>query len=259
VRTLKALTYLAPENEPVYRAVLDAAGRALGLRITLEAAEDYALAPEADLAFICGLPYVLASDALEALAAPVLQGARYADKPIYFSEVVVRHDSPATSFDALRGCAWAYNEPLSQSGCGIVCTALAQRGETAAFFGRVIQAGFHWRALHMVAAGEADGAAIDSQVLAVILRDDPGLAQQIRVIDTLGPSTIQPLAASRRLDAAIRRDLQATLAELHLAEAGRALLDRALIDRFMPMSDRDYDDLRAMRALCEQSGVTRLD
>jgi phosphonate transport system substrate-binding protein len=259
MRTLHALTYLAPEIEPVYRAVLDMAGHRLGLRITLEAAEDYALAPQADLAFICGLPYALASDALEALAAPVLQGARYQDRPIYYSDVVVRRDSSATSFDSLRGCAWAYNEPLSQSGCGIVCGTLAQRGENATFFGRVSRAGFHGRALQMVATGEADGAAIDSQLLAVILRDDPALAGQIRVVATLGPSTIQPLAASRWLDASLRRDLQAALADLHMDEAGRALLNRAFIDRYVPVGDRDYDDIRAMRTLCEQAGVTRLD
>jgi hypothetical protein len=36
-------------------------------------------------------------------------------------------------------------------------------------------------------------------------------------------------------------------------------LNRAFIDRYVPVGDRDYDDIRAMRTLCEQAGVTRLD
>ena len=56
----------------------------------------------------------------------------------------------------------------------------------------------------MVAAGEVDASAIDSQVLAVAMRDDPGLARSLRVVDALGPSTIQPVAVSRRVPAELR-------------------------------------------------------
>ena len=44
------------------------------------------------------------------------------------------------------------------------------------FFARVVEAGFHQRAIRLVAAGVVDAAAIDSQVLAVELRDHPELA-----------------------------------------------------------------------------------
>ena len=54
----------------------------------------------------------------------------------------------------------------------------------------------------MVAAGEVDAAAIDSQVLAIELRDHPALAAELRVIEVLGPSTIQPVVAARHLPVA---------------------------------------------------------
>src|SRR5689334_19349568 len=75
---------------------------------------------EAQVGFICGLPYALKVDRphplVELLAAPVMRGVRYQDRPVYFSDVVVRNDSAFRYFADLRGACWAYNEPGSQSG-----------------------------------------------------------------------------------------------------------------------------------------------
>ncbi len=76
---------------------------------------------EAQLGVVCGLQYVLAMDrgeapGVELLAAPVMAAPRYADQPVYFSDVVVRTDSPAHSLADLRGATWAYNERTSHSG-----------------------------------------------------------------------------------------------------------------------------------------------
>ncbi len=95
-------------------------------------------------------------------------------------------------------------------------------------------------------------------MLAVELRDHPELAGQLRVIDSLGPSSIQPLAASSRLPAELKRDIQAVLAEMHQDPAGREWLDRGLIDHFETVSDADYDDIRAMLAACDQAGFLSL-
>jgi phosphonate transport system substrate-binding protein len=257
--TLHAVTFLAPNMLPVYSFTIDYLARRLGCNIDLTVGSDYDDVLEADLAFICGLPYVLYtaprrnSSPIEALSAPVLRGDRFQNRPIYFSDVIVRNDSPFTSFADLRGRSWAYNEPLSQSGYGITRYWLVKRGETNGYFGRVIQAGFHQKAIEMVTSGEIDASAIDAQVLAVELRDHPELAGQLRVIDSLGPSSIQPLTAATRLSAELKRDIQAALAEIHQNPAGREWLDRGLIDHFETVSDSDYDDIRAMLVACEQA------
>jgi phosphonate transport system substrate-binding protein len=54
-----------------------------------------------------------------------------------------------------------------------------------------------------------------SQVLAIALRDQPEVAAELRILDSLGPSTIQPIVASRRLCPSLRPDLQAVLVEMH--------------------------------------------
>ena len=53
-------------------------------------------------------------------------------------------------------------------------------GRRPGFFGDVVEAGFHQRAVRLVAGGRVDAAAIDSQVLAVELRDHPRLAAGLR-------------------------------------------------------------------------------
>jgi phosphonate transport system substrate-binding protein len=214
---------------------------------------------QADLAFICGLPYVLSTKPapggapIEAIVAPVLQGERFQDRPIYFSDVIVHRDSPFQSFADLRGCSWAFNEPQSQSGYGITRYWLARMGETNGYFGEVIQTGFHQKSIRMVCRGEIDATAIDAQVLAVELRRYPKLGKQLRVIESLGPSTIQPLAAARRLPRSIKHDIQTILAKIHLDHTARSYLARGFIDRFVPVNDTDYDDIRDMLAVCEQA------
>jgi phosphonate transport system substrate-binding protein len=161
---------------------------------------------QADLGVLCGLPYVwLAArqpSPVEPLAAPVLSGRRYGGRPVYYSDVIVRHDSPITRLEELRGRSWAYNEPASHSGATVTLYSLVRMGARPGFFTRVVEAGFHQRAIRLVHAGTVDAAAIDSQVLAIELRDHPQLADHLRVIGTFGPSTIQIRAMLATIQAA---------------------------------------------------------
>src|SRR5262249_24280321 len=160
------------------------------------------------VSFLYGLPYVRLTrrrpPQVELLAAPLLRGPRYGGRPVYFSDVIVRRDSRFRSFADLRGCRWSYNEPDSHSGYGVTCYRLVQMGETGGFFGKVVAAGLQQRSIRPVCAGKVDASAIDSHVLALELHIRPDLAGRLRVIDTLGPSTVQPVVASRRLPESLR-------------------------------------------------------
>jgi phosphonate transport system substrate-binding protein len=249
---------------PVYEAVAAEVGRRLGIETELVVETDYEACAndENEVCFVCSLPYVEFERRGVApsvpVAAPVLRGERYGGKPVYFSDVIVRADSPFRSLLDLRGHSWAYNEPLSHSGYGITRYHLLQLGETHGFFSAVIEAGFHETAIRLVANGEVDASAIDSQVLAVALRDDPSLAHSLRVIDALGPSTIQPVAVSRRVPKRQRREIQQVLTTLHEDPAARERLATGLIDRFAPVDAASYDDIRTMRDACEAAGFMRL-
>ena len=209
------------------------------------------------MGFMCGLPYIqLARQTpvpVELLAAPVIGGDRYGGRPIYFSDVIVRRDSTVERFAELRGRSWAYNDLDSHSGYNLIRYHLVRLGETRGFFSRVVEAGFHQRAVEMVVAGEIDAAAIDSQVLAIALRDQPGLADELKVIDVLGPSTIQPVVAARHLPVELRAALRTVLLEMSDDFEARAALAHGFVERFVPVSDADYDDIRGMLAAAENA------
>jgi len=263
-RPLRFASFLAPNIRPVYEAVAEYAGERLGLPVELVdgTSFDQFAAGDVDAGFICGLPYVqLARHSpppVALLAAPVLRGKRYSGRPIYFSDVIVHRDSPFRSFADLRGRSWAYNDPDSHSGYNVTRDRLVQMGETGGFFGHVVEAGYHQRSIRLVAAGEVDASAIDSQVLAVELRDHGELAAQLRVIDTLGPSTIQPVVAASHLPASLRADLRAALLAIGDEPAWRERLAAGLVERFVAVDDAVYDDIRHMLAAAKRANFLAL-
>jgi ABC-type phosphate/phosphonate transport system substrate-binding protein len=257
-------TYLAPNVLPVYEVVTEEVGRRLGIATDLVVETSYESCERDvhEVCFVCSLPYVTferrGTDPAVPVAAPVLQGERYGGRPIYYSDVIVRRDSPFGSFLDLRGRSWAYNEPLSHSGYGITRYRLLRLGETDGFFGEVIEAGFHEEAIRMVARGEVDGSAIDSQVLAVALRDEPALRDTLRVVDALGPSTIQPVAVSRRVPDDLRLGIRESLTALADDPEVRRRLAVGFVDRLVPVEPSSYDDIRMMVDACESAGFTEL-
>ena len=257
-------TYLAPNVLPVYEAVTEEVGRRLGLATNLVVETSYESCERDvyEVCFVCSLPYVTferrgISPAVP-IAAPVLVGDRYGGRPIYFSDVIVHRDAGYGSFADLRAASWSFNEPLSWSGYGITRYHLVRLGETNGFFGRVVEAGFHEESIRLVARGEVDASAIDSQVLAVAMRDDPALRESLRVIDALGPSTIQPIAVSKRVPEDLREAIREVLLGMDDDAAARSRLAIGMVERFVPVGPDDYDDIRAMLDATEAAGVTDL-
>ena len=208
------------------------------------------LTGQIQIGWMCGYPYVqetaVSDPVIELLALPVMAGARYQNQPVYFSDVVVRQDSPFAKFEDLRGTTWAYNEVGSQSGYHIVRYKLSQMGETGDFFGKTVASGAHLQSLALVLSGEVDASAIDSTVLEMALREDPALATQIRSIEVLGPSPIPPWVIHKSVPAPLRQSLRQALIQLHHTPAGREILALGEMARFETAVDAHYDLIRHM-------------
>jgi phosphonate transport system substrate-binding protein len=257
-------TFLAPNMMPVYQAIVDEVGSCLGMTTELVVETDYESCRNDinDICFVCGLPYVMferqGTSPATPIAAPVLKGERYMGKPVYFSDVIVHRDSRIRTFAELRGRSWAYNEPLSHSGYGITRYHLVTLGETNGFFGEVIEAGFHEKSVRMVRDRAVDASAIDSQVLAIELRDHPDLAESLVVIDTLGPSTIQPIAVSKRFPSDFHNEVRDILVGLHRDPLFKKVIAHAMIEKFVPVGPESYDDIRRMVDACEAAGFMQI-
>lgn len=258
--TLRFVSFLAPSIKPLYHFIAERVSARLGLQTELLVGNSYAQALDGrmDFGFICGLAYVVLDrehpDLMRPIAAPILRGERYRSQPIYFSDVIVHRESPVQAFEDLRGRSWAFNEPLSQSGYGIMREKLLEIGETGGFFGQVVEAGFHQRSIRMVQRREVEAAAIDSQVLEVELRDHPELVGELRVIDSLGPSTIQPVVAASSLPESLVADVRQVLTELVEEPGAAEMLELGLVERFTPVGAANYDDIRQMLQAAEHAG-----
>ena len=129
---LRFLSYLSPGiPRAFFEAVVEHVRQALGQRASLaveprvsgpmRGAEDPFSRGEADVGFMCAPSLFWLLDSADPPvgllpAAPVFRDDRAPGEPVYFSELVVRADSPAESFLDLRGRSWAYNDPCSLSG-----------------------------------------------------------------------------------------------------------------------------------------------
>ena len=207
--------YRLPTRNSSYKSSAPTLGNDLGVATEFvidmpwEQRESLIDAGQIDIAWICGLPYIRKADrpnsGLELLVAPVMLGERYRDRPVYYSDVMVRKESEYLCFEDLRGARWAYNEPGSQSGYNITRYHLAKMGAKSGFFGEVVAAGSHQVSIEMVLDGAIDAAAIDTTVLALEADVDERIGSELRVIDSLGPSPIPPLVISNQVEAGLQR------------------------------------------------------
>ena len=258
--TLRFATLMAPSEDAMFRAAVAAAeGAGYAVKVVdvdpWEERRRLIDTGEVDVAWLCSLPYIRMADEprprVELLAAPVMEGDRYAGKPVYFSQVVVRADSSFETFEDLRGASFGYNEPASHSGYEVMRYRLADGGLGDGFFGEVVETGSHLASLEMLLRGELDTACIDTMVLDLRLKQRPELEKELKVIETLGPSPVPPFVAQVALEPDVRRDLRAALTGLDQTGEGRTILRRGGLVRFAAVVDSDYDEIRRMAALAE--------
>jgi phosphonate transport system substrate-binding protein len=254
---LRFVTYLSPGiPQRLFETVVEHVRRTLGcerasLRVEARVSgpekesKDPFSQDEADVGFMCSPSFVwlreLRPPPVELLGvAPVFGDARAAGRPIYFCDVVVRRDGPIRSFAGLRGRSWAYNDVCSLSGYYSLLNKLAEMGADECFFRRVFRSGSHLNSMESVVRGEADAAAIDSNVLSMRLREVPGLRERLRVIESWGPFPIQPVVVRSALPAALKEGARASLLTMDAYPRTRRALSKFDLKRFVSVTDEDY-------------------
>lgn len=262
LRVAMSAAFVSERGVPVYGKIVDYLGQKSGTPLELVTGLAYTsinqmlLAGAVDYGFICGYPYILARDQpvpkVELVAAPVPKDPRYGQKPVYFSDLIVRADSPFKSIQDLRGRTYVYNEETSNSGYNMPRSYLVKLGLTHGFFGKVLRSGSHEASIRMVAQGLADASFVDSLVLDYDRTKGFADAARVRVIDSLGPAATVPFVVST---AALPTSapLKARLLTMHDDPRGRQILDEALLERFAEVSDADYDGLREMKKAAEDA------
>ena len=103
----------------------------------------------------------------------------------------------------------------------------------------------------MVLQRDIDAAAIDSHVLDILRVRYPNLDRQLRIIDTLGASSIPPVVVSKDVSAALKQELQHVVMGMHHDPRAAKALGQGLIVNFVPVTDDHYRPMHDMFKLVE--------
>jgi phosphonate transport system substrate-binding protein len=257
---MRGISYLSPNLLWLYRSIGDYLGRRLGYAIDVVQGEfdpldDPDLAGDRwDLLFICGLPLMRYGQKvhhqIQPLVAPVMQHSRYGGRPVYFSDVVVRADSALYTWNDLAQTVFCYNDRGSHSGYSRVGYELSQRGLDWSFFRQRGASGGHGRSLHHILTGQTDCAAIDSTVLDQALREDPILSAKLRIVISLGPSPMPPIAVSQQLGQALIQQLRQAL--LSPDATLQRHMTQADIQHFAAVDHATYEPILTMYQLARK-------
>ena len=205
---------------------------------------------EVDLAFVCTSAYVAGHDefGMELLAAPEVDGQQ-----VYYSVLIVPANSAAQNISDLRDKVFAFTDPMSHSGRAYPIYLLQELGATPEeFFSRTFFTYSHDKAIEAVAAGVADGAAVDSLALNYALQRDPSLGEKIKIIHKSPPLGIPPVVVPPDLSPEQKSQLRRILLTMNDDPAGRQALSELGFDRFTILADSAYN---SARTVIRSSGV----
>ncbi|MGE0214041.1 MAG: phosphate/phosphite/phosphonate ABC transporter substrate-binding protein [Parvibaculaceae bacterium] len=206
----------------------------------------------------CGYPLTHALQGqVEVVAAPTY-AAEGCEEGQYRSAIVVHAAKGPERPEALRGATAAFNGDDSLSGHLALKAVFAPLARDGRFFGRTVESGSHVRSMDMVAAGEADVAAIDCVSLALAKAHRPKVAEKLRAIawSPLAPALPYVTAAGRPMPemTRLKRALTAAATDPALSAPRDTLLLRRL--DFVPTSA--YGRVLEIEAAADALGYTEL-
>ena len=220
-------------------------------RRTYAEVNDLVAEQDVDLAFVCTSAYIDGSDefGMQLLVAPEINGHIE-----YHSALIVPAGSSAQTLADLRGRVFAFTDPMSFSGRVYPTYLVQEMGEDPEdFFSKTFFTYSHDRAIHAVAAGVADGAAVDSLVLEYAFKRNPEMKDQLRIIHLSPPFGIPPVVVPSGLPARQKTLLYETLLQMDRDPRGTEILNHLGIGRFVHIADAAYDEARRLTNLVESN------
>jgi ABC-type phosphate/phosphonate transport system substrate-binding protein len=197
--------------------------------------------PDKAAVFMCGLPYSLATPRPTLVVAPIPSPAAYGGRACYWSDVVVRADSPFQTLEQTFGHRLALTTPESQSGYAALLYALMPFGTAKPLYREIVEPRFTpMGALTAVIEKKAEVAPLDSYAFALLSRYAPELTSQVRVVRSTEPTAIPALVASGAASPTV------TAAFLNARDQPKtaALMDQLLLGSFARPDLPAYDELR---------------
>ena len=203
-----------------------------------------------DFAWLCGYPYVRNKQTMSLLAVPVYQG-----KPVYRSYLIVpASDRQTRSIADLRGKVFAFSDPDSNSGYLVPAHELHRLQEKpGTFFSKTFFTWSHRKVVEAVAAGLAQGGAVDSYVWDTLALQHPELTTRTRIVMESAEFGFPPFVTGKTVASADTIAMRKALLAMPQDEEGAKLLRNLHLDGFVAGDEHMYDSIaRMMRAIAEK-------
>ncbi len=200
---------------------------------------------EVDFAFICSGAYTLISDKVEILVVPVCNG-----KPFYQSYIIVNSQSGIRKFEDLRGKSFAFTDPLSNTGRLYAVKRLHDLNVTEKdFFSSTIYTHAHDISIQLVSKNVVDGAAVDGLIYQYQAKFHPETVKNIKIIEKSEDFGIPPVVVPRSLSPELKNRLRDIFLHIHQDSTGMKILNKLLIEKFIPGDDNNYNTIREMQKI----------
>ena len=196
-----------------------------------------------DVAWVCGYPYVRNRRYMQLLAVPEFGG-----RPLYRSYLIVpARDTTTRSILDLRGRVFAFSDPDSNSGYLFPAYRLKELHEQAdSFFGKSFFTWAHRKVVEAVAAGVADGGAVDGYVWETLARLQPKLTAATRIVERSPEFGFPPIVASAALPAQTLLEVRRVLLSMRADPKGKELLATLNLTGFVAGDDSLFAGIEQM-------------
>ncbi|MGE0314366.1 MAG: phosphate/phosphite/phosphonate ABC transporter substrate-binding protein [Lautropia sp.] len=203
--------------------------------------------PDLGAVMMCGLPFARQRDRVQIIAAPVPSAPRFGGRPVYFTDLVVRSDSPAVSLEDTFGGVVGTTVADSMSGCIALKAHLREQAGARARYRRVVGGLVNARGvIEALAAGRIDVGPLDGWYHDLLRHNDPAFAAQVRTIATTRAWPIPAFVAATSIEPDVVIRLREAL--LAAADAPELVtpLARLLLAGFCVPDPDSYDVLSVL-------------
>lgn len=181
---------------------------------------------------------------VELVAAPMMRES--GSQEFTFFDVVVARKSCRQSIADLHGCIWAYATRAHTAEDRLLYE------ETALQFRQVVETPSQMQALRMVMNGEADATAVDTSSLALVLRNSPRMAAQLRILSTYSNNSGPLVVVASHVRPQQRRKIQEALVTMHLDPFYAERLQEDGLEQFVAASNEHYQQVGQRNELLKE-------
>ena len=170
--------------------------------------------------------------------------------PGYRAVLISRADSGIDSIEAAKGKILALVDPASTSGNLLPEVEFSKEigMPLAEYFDRVVYSGGHDLSTMAVHEGQADVAFVATHRFDNVVERDMVKLEDFNVLWESRLVPQDPFTYAADLCPELKEQIRQTFLTLHEREEARGFLENVLSNRFVEMSDEDYDIIRDLRA-----------